>query len=82
MKREEVFDRLNEIFRRNFDDDDINLTDETSAVDIEDWDSLEQITLMVAIQKAFSIKFNIEEVNAMKNVGEMVDAILKKTGAQ
>jgi len=37
---------------------------------------------MVAIQKAFSIKFNIEEVNAMKNVGEMVDAILKKTGAQ
>ena len=45
-----------------------------------DWDSLEQINLVVAIQDAFGIKFNIDEVNAMKNLGEMADAILEKTG--
>ena len=81
MTREAVFEKLNRIFRDNFDDDEICLTDETSAEDIEDWDSLEQINLVVAIQDAFGIKFNIEEVNAMKNVGEMADAILAKTGA-
>ena len=81
MTREAVFEKLNTIFRDNFDDDEICLTDETSAEDIEDWDSLEQINLVVAIQDAFGIKFNIEEVNAMKNVGEMADAILAKTGA-
>ena len=81
MTREAVFEKLNRIFRDNFDDDDISLTDETSAEDIEDWDSLEQINLVVAIQDAFGIKFNIDEVNAMKNVGEMADAILEKTGA-
>ena len=81
MTREAVFEKLNTIFRDNFDDDEICLTDATSAEDIEDWDSLEQINLVVAIQDAFGIKFNIDEVNAMKNVGEMADAILAKTGA-
>lgn len=81
MTREAVFEKLNRIFRDNFDDDEICLTDETSAEDIEDWDSLEQINLVVAIQDTFGIKFNIDEVNAMKNVGEMADAILAKTGA-
>jgi acyl carrier protein len=80
MTREEVFEKLNTVFRDNFDDDGINLTDSTSSADIEDWDSLEQINLVVAIQDAFGIKFNIDEVNAMKNVGEMADAILEKTG--
>ncbi len=80
MTREEVFEKLNTVFRDNFDDDGINLTDSTSSADIEDWDSLEQINLVVAIQDAFGIKFNIDEVNVMKNVGEMADAILEKTG--
>ena len=79
MTREEVFEKLNTVFRDNFDDDGINLTDSTSSADIEDWDSLEQINLVVAIQDAFGIKFNIDEVNAMKNVGEMAGAILEKT---
>lgn len=78
MSREEVFEKLNEIFRNNFDDDSINLTDETSSADIEDWDSLEQINLVVVIQDKFGIHFNIDEVNSMKNVGEMVDYILRK----
>lgn len=78
MTREEVFEKLNEIFRDNFDDDSIILTDATSAEDIDEWDSLEQINLVVAIQGEFAITFNIEEVNKMNNVGEMADFILKK----
>ncbi len=80
MSREEVFEKLNVIFRNNFDDDGITLCDVTSSEDIEDWDSLEQINLVVAIQDEFKVKFNIDEVNAMKNVGEMVDFILEKMG--
>lgn len=78
MSREEIFTELNDIFRNNFDDAGITLTDETSSKDIEDWDSLEQINLIVAIQDKFQVKFNIDEVNAMKNVGEMADFILQK----
>ena len=81
MKREEIFEKLNEIFRNNFDDDEIELKNETSSADIDDWDSLEQINLVVAIQDAFKVKFNSDEVNAMKNVGEMVDFIIEKVGA-
>ena len=81
MQREEIFKKLNGIFRNNFDDDSINLAEETSAEDIDDWDSLEQINLVVAIQDQFGIKFNIEEVSSMKNVGEMVNYIQFKLGA-
>ena len=78
--REEIYVILNEIFRDNFDDDSIVLSDETSSSDIEDWDSLEQINLVAAIQNKFKVRFSVDEVNSMKNVGEMVDLILKKTG--
>lgn len=81
MTRTDVFEKLNGIFRENFDDEDIILAEDTSSADIEDWDSLEQINLIVAIQGEFKVKFNIDEVNAMKNVGEMVDVILQKMGA-
>ena len=80
MKREDVFEKLNTIFRNNFDDESIMLTDDTSSSDIDDWDSLEQINLVVEIQDEFNIKFNIDEVNAMNNVGEMVDFIIQKIG--
>lgn len=78
MTREEVFETLTEIFRDNFDEDDMELSEETTAEDIEGWDSMEQINLVVAIQKKFNIQFNVEEVNAMSNIGEMADLILKK----
>lgn len=76
MSREEVYEQLNEIFRDVFDDEDIILNDATTADDIEDWDSLEHINLVVEIENSFGIKFNMGEVNSMKNVGEMVDIIL------
>ena len=82
MTRDRVFENLNKIFRDVFDDDDILLSEHTSAADIDDWDSLEQINLVVAIQDLFRVKFNIDEVNSIKNVGEMVDFILKKLEEQ
>ena len=78
MTREDVYGRLNDVFRDVFDDEDITVDDSTTADDIEDWDSLEHINLIVAVENAFGIKFNMGEVNAMKNVGEMVDIILNR----
>lgn len=78
MKREEVFEKLHEVFWDIFDDENIRIGEETTANDIEDWDSLEHINLVVAVEKKFNIKFNMGEVNSMKNVGDMVDIILKR----
>ena len=78
MTREEVYEILNGIFQEVFDDDQITVNDSTTADDIEDWDSLEHINLVVAIEKKYNIKFNMGEVNKFKNVGEMVDKILER----
>ena len=78
MSREEVYEALNEVFQDVFDDEDIQVNDATTAEDIEDWDSLEHINLVVAVEKKFKIKFNMGEVNAFKNVGEMVDIIMTR----
>ena len=78
MTREEVFEKMNEVFRDVFDDEDITVTDETTADDIEDWDSLEHINLVNAIEQEFDIKFTMGEIVSMKNVGEMADLIIAK----
>lgn len=79
MEREEIFEKLNEIFEDVLDlDETPNLTNETSANDIEEWDSLAQIQLVVAIEKAFSINFTSKEMMSWNNVGEMVDTIISK----
>ena len=78
MTREYVYEKMNEIFRTVFDDEDITLHDETNAEDIEDWDSLEQINLIVAIENEFGMMFDMSEVADLANVGEMVDLILSK----
>jgi acyl carrier protein len=78
MTREEVYSKLNEVFQDVFDDEDITVNDKTTAGDIEDWDSLEHINLVVAVEKKFNIKFNIGEVNKFKNVGEMVNIIMTR----
>ncbi len=77
MEREEVFERLNEVFRDVFDDETIELHDETTADDIDEWDSFEHINLIVAVEEEFSFKMPMGKVVAMKNVGEMVDIILE-----
>lgn len=78
MERQEIFEKLNEIFCDVLDLDEVQLTDETSAEDIEEWDSLSHIQLIVAIEKEFKLKFTSKEIMSWKNVGEMVDCILSK----
>lgn len=78
MSREDLYEKLNEVFWDVFDDEDIRVNDATTADDIEDWDSLEHINLIVAVEKKFGMKFNMGEVSKFKNVGEMVDIILSR----
>ncbi len=78
MNREQVREKLTEVFRDVFDDDDIVLTDATSAKDIEDWDSLEHINLIAAVERAFRMRFTVREVSGMKNVGEMLDILMER----
>ena len=75
MDRKNVNERLNRIFRDVFDDDSITVNDNTTSDDIEDWDSLEHINLIDAIEHEFRMKFKMREVSGMKNVGEMADII-------
>lgn len=72
---EKIYERLNAIFRDVFDDDEIEVVPETNSETIEDWDSLEHINLVVAIEKEFGLKFSMDEVTGMANVGEMVEII-------
>ena len=71
----EIYDRLNEVFQDVFDDDSLTVSPNTTAADIEDWDSLSHITLMAAVEDEFRMKFSMKEVVEMKNVGEMVSII-------
>jgi acyl carrier protein len=71
-------DKLQEIFRDLFNDDDIVLSDTTSAKDIDGWDSLKNVMLIVRIERAFKVRFGTGEVVALRNVGELLDAIDKK----
>lgn len=78
MTRDQVFDRLEEVFRDVFDDDSIVLYEDTTADDIDDWDSIEHITLIAAVEKEFGMNFTMGEVSGMKDVGEMVTIISQR----
>lgn len=75
----EIYERLNKVFRDVFDNEEICVNETTTANDIDDWDSLEHINLIVAIENEFGIKFTMGETTSLKNVGEMVSLIIKKT---
>ncbi len=78
MTTEQAMARLTEVFRNVFDDDEIVLTADTSAKDIEDWDSLEHINLIAAVEKEFKMRFTVKEVSGMKNVGEMAQIVCER----
>lgn len=78
MEKNQIMTEVQEIFRDVLDNEDIELTPETMADDIEEWDSLSHIQLIVAIEKHFKVKFTSKEILSWKNVGEMVDCISTK----
>ncbi|MGL4393577.1 MAG: acyl carrier protein [Fusobacteriaceae bacterium] len=75
-----IKERLEDIFKDVFDDEKLVIKKETTAADIEDWDSLAQINLITSIEKEFVIKFSLNEITGLKNVGEMLGLIEKKIG--
>jgi acyl carrier protein len=78
MDNKEILNQVQEIFHDQLDDESIVLTCETTAEDVDDWDSLTHIMLVVAIEKHFKIKFTSKEILLWKNVGEMMNCILEK----
>jgi acyl carrier protein len=78
MQTEEILKAVNRIFIDVLDNDSIVLNNNTTANDVEDWDSLTHIQLVVAIEKHFKVKFTAAEIRNWKNVGEMCIAIEKR----
>lgn len=78
MNQEEVLEAIQPLFNNVFEREDLVITRETSAQDVEEWDSLAQIDLVVSMEKQFGIKFSLDELVELKNVGDAVDLIVKK----
>jgi len=80
MERTEILKKIEAIFRDVLDNEEIELTEESCADDIEEWDSLSHIQLIVAIEKEFGVKFTSKEILRWNNVGEMIDSIESHLG--
>lgn len=80
MATPEILETLNHLFQDIVDDPNVVLKRATTAQDVEDWDSLNHITFIVAIEKHFKVKFTSAEIRSWKNVGEMCDAIAQHLG--
>ncbi len=79
MERKEVLSRVEEVFRDVLDNEEIVLNEETvPATDVEDYDSLSHVQIVVAIQREFGIKFTAAEIQSWNNVKELIDCILNK----
>ena len=78
MERDEILNRVQEVFRNELETEDLVLNDETTANDVEEWDSLSHVQLVVALEKALCIKFTSREILSWDNIGDLVDCIEKK----
>lgn len=82
MNRQEILDKIIEIGKELFENDDLVLTDETVAADVEGWDSLAHLQFVGQIESEFKIKFTMGEVQGFKNVGELLDTMEKRLSAK
>lgn len=78
MERKEILARVEDIFREELEQSDLVLTDETTAEDVEGWDSLSHVQLVAAMEEAFGIEFKSREILSWENVGDLIDSIQKK----
>lgn len=78
MDKKEILNQLKEIFRDQLEDEDLLLTNDTTAMDVENWDSLNHLMLVVGIEKHFKIKFTSEEIISLRNIGDIVSCIEEK----
>jgi acyl carrier protein len=79
MEDAKIYDKLTAVFRDVFDEDDLVLGPGTTADEVDGWDSLAHIRLVLAVSKAFGVKFSASEIGGLKNVGEFVEVIRTKT---
>lgn len=80
MGKTEILNKMNEIFRDAFDKEDLTISFNTTAADVEGWDSLMQMSLIEMMEDEFNIRFNMDEIIAMENIGVMTDIILEHLG--
>ena len=78
MDKQQILNEITEIFRDVLDEEELTLTPATVATDVDGWDSLSHVMLVVAIEKHFKIRFTSKEIQSWKNVGEMVDCVAGK----
>jgi len=78
MERSDILKQINEIFVDTLDNEDVVIEEATTAGDVDEWDSLTHIQLVVAIEKNFKIRFTSKEIQSWNNVGEMMDCIQEK----
>lgn len=79
MEEQQIYARLTEVFHDVFDEDDLVVGPELSARDVDGWDSLTHIRLILTVEKAFSVKFSTTEIGKLQNVGELVALIKSRT---
>ena len=80
IERTEVVRRLTGVFQETFEDPDLELRDSMTAADVDEWDSLQHIVLVLAVEREFRIRLNPAEVGKLENVGRMIDLLQAKAG--
>jgi acyl carrier protein len=78
MTREEILQEISKVFADTLDEDAVALSENSKADDVEGWDSLTHVQLVVAVEKKFKIRFTAKEIQSWKNVGELIDSISSK----
>ena len=81
METKEIETRLEKIFKNVFNDESVVLTNELTANDVDGWDSLSHMLLISEVEQEFSIKFKLNDLNKMRNVGDMINIIISKLAA-
>ena len=79
MEKKDILLRLTEIFKRVFKDNSLIISEESTANDIDQWDSLSHMLLITEVENSFAIKFKLKDLNKMRNVGDMMDIIILKS---
>jgi acyl carrier protein len=82
MNRDVLLQQVEAVFRDVFDDDELKITRQTSADDVDGWDSLMHVSLMVNVERVFGVKFSTTQVASLKDVGELVDLVESRLAAK
>lgn len=81
MSRTDIIDRMTPVFQEVFDDDNLTIDASTTSGDVEDWDSLSNVRLIIAVERAFGVRIKASEVAQLDNVGSLADLVAQKLAA-